>query len=55
MHLQPTNDVTAEISMFSISHVANGSDQNSNQLFYLLCNTLSTIKNNYPHVTGDHM
>ena len=51
-HLRPTNDVTAEISMFSISHVANGSDQNSNQVFYLLCNTLSTIKNNYPHVTG---
>lgn len=55
MHLLPINDITEKISIFSIIHIANGSDQNSNQIFYLLANTLSTIKNNYPHITGAYM
>ena len=40
--------------MFSINHVANGSDQNSKQIFNLLANALNVIKNNYEHINGAH-
>ena len=44
VHLRTTNNEESEIKMFSITHVANGSDQNSNQVFHLLDNALTFIE-----------
>ena len=52
VNLRTTSNEESEIKMFSITHAANGSDQNSNQVFHFLSNTWTVIKKNYEHVSG---
>ena len=52
MHLKTANDEESEIKKNFITYVANGSDQNSNQVFHLLANALTVIKKNYEHING---